>query len=164
MSNKRKAGGRGKPAGGAWCGDPSMHFYYSARGVALQIRKRGRVCTIGKIVRADPLGEIVLAMPYRNRQTVGVVSVPVAALAYARQQRARFWVVRFDGRGECYGLPLEQVDRIGWLRRSDGQAEWFVPLVKFERLPWQEWPFVEACVMVGEDKPEPAFQQLGLLG
>ncbi|MBC7233108.1 MAG: hypothetical protein H5T68_07720 [Chloroflexi bacterium] len=117
-------------------------------GVALQVYKRGRLCVIAKLVWAEPLGELVLAMPYRNRQAVNVVSLPVDVLAYARRQGAQLWVVRMDKRGACYALPLRDVERCGWL----WQGEWFVALSRFERITWQDWPFVEQKLVFG-DKP-----------
>src|SRR5579885_674825 len=71
---------------------------------------------IAKLVAGQPGGELVLAMPFRNRETVQHVSVPPAVLAYARRAGARRWVVRFDRRGECYTLSLDEVERRGWLK------------------------------------------------
>ncbi len=122
--------------------------------VALQVYKRGRLCTIGKLVVAEPLGELVLAMPYRHRQEVGHVSLPPSVLAYARDRGARLWLVRLDGQGECYALSLEDVEAIGWLQRSDGRPEWFVPLAEFQRIGWQDWAYAERTITVGEE-PDP---------
>ena len=83
------------------------------------MRKRGRACIIAKVVEAHPLGELVLAMPYRNRQVVECVSLPPTVLAYARQRGIRWWVVRLDASGESYGLRLDDVERLGWLRASE---------------------------------------------
>ncbi len=131
--------------------------------VGLGLRKRGKTCIIGKLVEARPLDCLVLAMPYRHRQTVLHVSVPPAVLAYARRAGARWWVVRFDTEGRCLGLPLAEVEGVGWLRPSEGKPEWFVPLAHFETLPWQDWNYVERVVVVGEDEADRP-HQLALWG
>jgi len=112
-------------------------------------------------VWAQPLGELVLAMPYRNRQTVNVVSVPPAVLNFAKQRDAKFWVVRLDSVGECYALPLAEVEHQGWLKSSDGRPEWFVPLSHFRRIAWQDWPFVERVITLDTVEP-PGVHQLSL--
>ncbi len=114
--------------------------------------KRGRRLVIAKLVHATPLNELVLAMPYRHRQTVEHVSVPPSVLAHARQYGVRSWVVRFDTLGQCSALPLAEVERAGWLKPSDGRPEWFVPLSRFQPVPWQQWDFTEAEVTL-EDAP-----------
>ncbi len=113
---------------------------------AVVVCKRGRRCTIAKIVVAHPLGEPVLAMPYRHRRTVAHVSVPPAVLAHARRHGARFWVVRQDDLGACYALLLSEVERLGRLKLSRGAAEWFVPLTRFEPISWQTWAYVRCAV------------------
>lgn len=108
----------------------------------LTMRKRGRQVLIAKLVVARPLGELVLAMPYRNRQPVDVVSLPPAVLAHARRCGARFWAVRFDALGTCHALPLAEIERLGWLKASDDKPEWFLPLTAFRAVPWQTWNYV----------------------
>ncbi len=121
---------------------------------------------IAKLAFARPLGELVLAMPYRHRQTVGHVSVPPAVLAYARKAGCRWWVVRLDGEGRCLALPLAEVESAGWLRRHrDGHAEWFVELARFRPVGWQEWRYIERSVVLDDAEPTlPAARQLALLG
>ena len=135
----------------------------STGGVALAILKRGRWCIIAKLVVASPLDEMVLAMPYRHRQTVNHVSLPPLVLRYAREHGAKLWVVRFDTEGLCYALPLADVEKAGWLRTSEGRPEWFVPLARFDPLPWQTWDYVERVAVLADeadDRPE----QLALWG
>jgi hypothetical protein len=40
------------------------------------------------------------------------------------------------------------VSSVGYLKRSEGRAEWFVPVQAFQPCGWQDWPFVEAQVIL----------------
>jgi len=159
------------PGGGhQWTSDGgNRRVHPTFEPVALQLYKHGRYCTVAKLVVAEPLGEIVLAMPYRNRQEVEHVSLPPVALRYANERGARLWVVRLDGRGECYALPLSQATKpgVGWLKPSEAQPEWFVPLTSFSQIAWQDWPYVEEVVRLGEEQapgvPTPP-RQLAMFG
>jgi len=145
------------PAGGAGRASSDgfrAHLHCSTEPVAIQVYKRGRLCVIAKLVEAQPLGEWVLAMPYRHRQAVQHVSLPPRVLSYARERGARLWIVRLDAQGECYALALEDVERVGWLQRSEGRPEWFVPLSAFEPIAWQDWAYVETSIAIGEEEPE----------
>jgi hypothetical protein len=116
---------------------------------------------IAKLVVARPLGCLVLAMPYRHRQTTEHVSIPPTVLAYARKSGAVWWIVRHDAEGRCSGLPLAEVEATGWLRPSEGRPEWFVPMTAFRPLAWQTWDYAEAVVRL-DDESDPA-PQLRLL-
>jgi hypothetical protein len=115
---------------------------------------------VGKLVIARPLCELVLAMPYRHRTHVQHVSLPPQALQLARERGATLWLVRFDNLGQCYALRLDQVEKIGWLRTSNGKPEWFVPLSKFASVGWQDWDYVDETIVLDE---QPAVQ-LALFG
>ncbi len=105
------------------------------------LRLRGR--TVAKLAIARPLGQLVLAQPYRHRRMVSVVSQHRAVLTYARRAGARLWVVRDDQAGRCWAVDLLTVEQIGWLRRHrDGHPEVFVPLAVFRAIPWTDWAFV----------------------
>jgi len=152
------AAGRGSGQGTAAVSGGQEHSI--TPGVALEVWKRSRWCTIAKLVTALPLGETALAMPYRHRQTVNHVSIPPVVLRYARERGARRWLVRLDTEGVCYTLPLADVERLGWLKPSDGQPEWFVPLGRFRPIAWQDWEYVEAVVRLLPEQP--AARQLPL--
>ena len=137
--------------------------YNTGQQVAIEIAKRGKKCIIAKIVLASPLDKLVLAMPYKNRRSVGTVSVPPVVLKFARQQSCAFWVVRFDNDGECYSLPLQVVEKTGWLKTSEGEPEFFVPIEKFQRVGWQTWTFVTKTIQLRGDLP-PEARQLGFFG
>lgn len=127
----------------------------------IQIHKRGRWCTVGKVVRCFPLGLKVFAMAYRSQNTTTTVSIRPDVLAHCRQAGCRFWVVRHDLTGKCYGLPLAAVESSGWLKTSGGRPEWFVSLEKFVQIPWQRWPYIEKMIQL-QDCEEPEAQQLFL--
>jgi hypothetical protein len=165
MRRKSKAAPLARGGAGETSSDGyRAHLEYSTLGesVAIEMRKRGRACIIAKVVEAHPLGELVLAMPYRNRQVVECVSLPPTVLAYARQRGIRWWVVRLDASGESYGLRLDDVERLGWLRASDGRPEWFVSMSAFEPMAYQDWPYVQRTVTLDEE-PEPRAVQGVLL-
>lgn len=129
----------------------------------LRTFKRGRICTIAKLVLAQPLNEWVIAMPYRNRRGGKTVSLPLALLDYAKAHGVRLWVVRLDKLARCYALPLAQVEKAGWLQGG----EWYVSVDRFTEIPWQAWPYVDAADAVtlgGSRRPEvgPVAEQAGL--
>jgi hypothetical protein len=130
--------------------------------------KRRRWLNIGKAVRAFSSGLFVYATPYKDRTTTGHVSIPPLVLEDVRLRGATHWIVRHDLRGGCWILPLDKVDgrnntvRLGILKESDNQPEWFVDLAAFQEIPWQRWNYVEEVIrlqvinnlMPGEGIPE----------
>ena len=118
------------------------------------LRWHGR--DIAKLVVARPLGQLVVGMPYRNRKAVEHPSLPPAALALAREAGCRWWVVRLDAEARCVGLPLADVERVGWLKpHRDGYPEWFVALSKFRPLAWQQWDWLPPEQSLDLDEPPP---------
>lgn len=113
-------------------------------GFAITKEKRGKTCILAKVVQAWPAGEIVVAMPVKGRR-FATPSLPPKALALARQAGATSWIVRFDQERRCYRFPLDQVETVAHL---DADGELAVPLTKFTRCAWLEWPFVERTVRV----------------
>ncbi|WP_038040165.1 hypothetical protein [Thermorudis peleae] len=111
---------------------------------AITKKKRGKICTLAKVVRAWPTGEIVVAMPVKGRH-FSTPSLPPEALRLARQAGATAWIVRFDQERRCYRLPLDVAERVGQVG-DDGEL--YVSMRWFERCPWLEWPFVERMVEV----------------
>jgi hypothetical protein len=146
---------------GGWGESARRYNDTTTQQVALAVHKRGRSCVICKLVVARPMNLLVLAMPYRKRTLVEHVSVPPSVLAYARARGAKLWVVRLDNAGECYALELDRVERVGWLRTSNGKPEWFVPVRRFERVGWMDWDYVEETIVLDE---QPAERQLPLPG
>ena len=115
----------------------------------IKFAKRGRNVVVCKLVKCMPLNEVVVAVPYRHRRTVNVVSLPPTVVDYAIESGARRWVVRLDMAGDCYSFPLKEVPVVGWRKPSEGIMEYFVPLSKFQRIGWQDWDFVERSVIIG---------------
>ena len=130
---------------------------------AIQVQKRGRWVTVGKIVTASPLGSVVFAVAYRKQNPTTTVSIRPDVLAHCRQAGAQSWVVRHDLSGRCFALPLGAVETSGWLKTSDGKPEWFVPLSAFDQFDPQKWDYVETVYRLEEQEPEPS-PQLGLWG
>ncbi len=113
-------------------------------GFAIQRYKHGRLCTLAKVVRARPTGEIVIAMPYKSRR-LSTPSLPPAAIELARRAGATAWIVRLDTERRCYRLPLDTVEAVGEI--GDG-GELYVPLRQFERHVWLEWDYVHRTLTV----------------
>ncbi|HEX2988971.1 MAG TPA: hypothetical protein VHS06_12495 [Chloroflexota bacterium] len=113
---------------------------------ALAIRKGGQWRTIGKLVLAKPLEEIVLAFPYRNRVSLDHVSAPVSVLKHAHHEGAKWWVVRLDREGICLGLPMVMIPKVGFRLDEGDSCEIAVELADFEPIDWQDWPYVERLV------------------
>ncbi len=122
----------------------------------VRVTKRGRTCTVAKVVPASGTGEWVLAAVYRDpaRRVPSVASMPVAVLQHALRLGCRRWVVRIDQTGEAYSLDIEDVLREGWRQASDGIMELFVPLDRFEHIAWPDWPYIPPdgpAVVLGPD-------------
>jgi hypothetical protein len=104
--------------------------------VALKANKHGRDVVLAKVVHSS--GEVVLAMPVRNRR-FATPSLPPAAIEFARRHGATRWVIRFDNEHRCYSIPLDDVEHVAE-PRDDGEL--YVDMRHFQRCRWHEWPFV----------------------
>jgi len=113
-------------------------------GFVIVRHKLGRRRVLAKVVVARPTGEVVIAMPTKNRQ-FAPPSLPFMAIELARQAGATGWVVRFDDRHQCYRLPLELAEQVGYVG-DDGELH--VPMSFFRRCQWLEWDYVERAVEV----------------
>ena len=113
-------------------------------GYAIARWKRGRRCILAKVVVARPTGEVVVAMPTKNRQ-FAPPSLPLEALELARQAGATGWVIRFDDRRQCYRLPLELAEQVGYVGHD---GELYVPMAFFRRCQWLEWDFIGRVIEV----------------
>lgn len=132
--------------------------------VALALSKRGRLCTVAKVVPLD--GEPVLATVWRNQHgTRQAVSIPLSALAYAEAQGCRRFVLRDDRAGTMRSIGLEEVRHKGWIG-ADG--EYYVKLEDMAPCPWRPWPYAERTVnldkAISEGPAEPEGVQLGFWG
>ncbi len=131
---------------------------------AIVFRKRGRLKFMGKIVHAHPLDQVVLATPYGKRQAVEVVSLPPRVITHARNRGVKLWIVRRDTTGDCFALPLAEVERLGWMQGSHGIGERFVPLSSFRKIGWQDWAYTRNIVDLSDRGREPSPWQLDLFG
>lgn len=117
---------------------------------ALQVYRRGRWCTVAKVVRPRGWQRPVLAVVYRHRQALaGRLSLPELVLRYGLQAGAEELIVRFDADGVAYRLPLEEALRVGERRREHGLAEVYVYLDDMERCGWVDWSFTTKIVRLG---------------
>ena len=113
-------------------------------GFALCRYKHGRKCVLAKIVRAEPTGEIVIAMPVRNRR-FSAPSLPATAFQLARRLGATAWIVRLDHRGQAYRIGLDEALALAGVG-DDGEL--YVPLSCFRPIGWVDWPFVRREVLI----------------
>jgi hypothetical protein len=136
--------------------------------VAVQMRKRGRLVTLAKIVWLIPYGyeQPVLATPYRHRRAVrDVVSLPLAVIQFAQDCGCIWWVVRFDQERRALRIRLDEVLTSGWRRTTEAGTELFVPLDRFENCLYPEWAFIETAVVldpVVDEAPAAPSSQLSL--
>jgi hypothetical protein len=128
----------------------------------IQMRKRGRLTTLAKIV--EVAGEPVLAQVYRDpaRPVPEVVSQPPAVLHHAVRCGARRWLVRLDGLGACFAIALDEAIAAAWRHPSGGRMELFVPLNRFQRVPWVDWAYIppDGPTVVLGDEPTGAGARL----
>jgi hypothetical protein len=128
----------------------------------IQMRKRGRLTTLAKIV--EVAGEPVLAQVYRDpaRPAPEVVSQPPAVLHHAVRCSARRWLVRLDSTGACFAIALDEAIAAAWRHPSDGRLELFVPLSRFQRVAWVDWAYIppDGPAVVLDDEPARAGARL----
>lgn len=148
-------------AGGGNEAVPAGHralFYFTPWPVALQIRKRGRWVTVGKVV--EVAGRPVLATAVRHqRGTADVVSMPLVAIEYAERCGCRWWLYRNDRDGTMRRIALADLRQKGWLQ-ADGEL--YVRLKGMEPCEWRPWAYVEDTVRLDDDVGLTA-RQLGLM-
>jgi hypothetical protein len=129
-------------------------------GALLVRTKRGRRCTLAKVVRLR--GELVIGMPYeRDIEAREFVSLPKQAIEIATQMGARRWVLRFASTGMGYSLAIEDAVRLGNMRGSDGMGELFVKIAHFQPCPWPNWAWVPPDAVIdldAGDNPSPSPQ------
>ena len=138
--------------------------------VILQAHKRGRWCTVGKVVALG--GSPVLATVVRRQHgTTDTVSMPELAVDYAERCGCAGWLYRNDRERSMRQIGLDLLRRDGWLQ---GDGELYVPLDAFEPVPWRRWAYVpdDRCVRLAtpwsvaepeaDSDAEPEAQQLRL--
>lgn len=140
------------------CSRPSRPYSINTP-VALQVPKRGRWCTVAKVVPLD--GVPVLAIAVRHqRGTARVVSIPVAVLDFAQRAGCCWFVWRNDRKLEMRRITLADLWRQGWLRGG----EVYLPLTAMELVPWRAWAFATQVVRLNQERPTPTQLPLPLEG
>lgn len=120
-----------------------------AEPLALQIRKRGRLCVVAKITSLD--GQPILGVVHRAQHgTTDCISLPPSALDYAEAVGCRWLYFRNDRTMTMRRMRLSDVRR-GWLQ-ADGEV--YVRIDQMEACPWRRWPYAERTILL--DAPPPA--------
>lgn len=114
---------------------------------ALQVRKRGRVCTVAKITYfTDDPTRPVLAVVWRGqRGTSEAISLPTSALEFAKSAGARDFYLRDDRQGRMFTITLEDFERQGWIG-VDGER--YVKLSQLRPARWRQWQYAEKTVLL----------------
>lgn len=164
MSNKGKApqGLAARGGRGAEDGFDYRHCYYkreidkSQYPVALQIHKRGKICTVAKLTHFNGDHTPILAIAWRNQQgTREAVSVPLLVLDYAQAHGARQFVLRNDRTGRMYAIGLDEMRHAGWIG-ADGEL--YIKIGDLHPVPWRDWAYATEVVRLDEalkGEPEP---------
>jgi hypothetical protein len=133
------AGRYGRATGRTWSGVNAPDASYD--GFLLVSHKRGRTCVLAKLAKLGD--ELVLAMPFGNRREVTeAVSIPMKGIEAARKHGARRWLLRFKSTGMGHTIDIDDAERLGFMRASEGRGELFVKLIHFQPCDWPEWRWV----------------------
>ena len=128
--------------------------------VALAVQKRGRGCVVGKLTYFIGDREPVLAVAWRSQQgTKAAISMPVAAIEYARERGATRFYLRDDRAMTMLTCDLTVFNR-GKLQ-PDGER--YIPLSWLQPVPWRPWAYAKTVVELAAQEPVAA-QQLALFG
>lgn len=114
---------------------------------ALAVRKRGRWCTVAKLVWFD--AELALVTCWRSQVgTSNAISLPSSVLVFAQQAGARRYVLRDDRhhRAWCCPLTLFKSGRLG----RDG--EWYIPITWLTPTPWPDWAFTKRVLRLSNSQ------------
>lgn len=113
--------------------------------VALQVRKRGRVCTVAKITYFIGDDRPVLAVVWRGqRGTSEVVSLPPSVLEFAKAMGVQNFFLRNDKTGQMYSAPLTVFDQ-GW---TGPDGERYIRLTSLRPTAWRQWRFAERTILL----------------
>ena len=111
--------------------------------VVLQVLKRGRWLTVGKIV--ELAGVPVLATAIKVQQgTSKMASMPVVAIEYAERCGATWWAYRNDRDLTMRRIRLAELRRVGIPQRD---RELYVRLDEMQPCAWQSWDYATDVVL-----------------
>ena len=162
MRKTKPAVGGGRGLDGSLPGRNRLYVHFIPTALAMQ--KRGRECVVAKLTTFEGSSEPILAVAWRGqRGTEKAISMPVAALEYARQRGATQFYLRDDRAMTMLTCDLATFDR--GLLRSDGER--YVPLSWLRPAPWRQWAYAEEVLHLeapGQPPSAPVVQQLALFG
>jgi len=162
MRKTKPAVGGGRGLDGSLPGRNRLYVHFIPTALAMQ--KRGRECIIAKLTAFEGSSEPILAVAWRGqRGTEKAISMPVAALEYARQRGATQFYLRDDRAMTMLTCDLATFDR----GRLQADGERYIPLSWLQPAAWRPWTFAEKTVHL--EPPEqpsaaPAAQQLAFFG
>lgn len=121
--------------------------------VALQIKKRGRWCTVAKVTRFVGGHSFILAVAWRSQiGTREAISLPSVVLDYAQRLGVRWFYLRDDRKRKMLACPLATF----WRGRLHPDGEFYVPLTWLEEVPLVDWIYAERVVRL--QQPNSAVQ------
>ena len=110
--------------------------------LTLTITKRGKTCTVGKLVRLG--GAPTLAVVWRRQGgTQRMISLPLRALVVAEHLGAERFVLRDDRTGSALGISLAEFRKIGFIK-SDGEI--YLSLDRLVPEPWRHWAYADRSI------------------
>ncbi|MCL5075117.1 MAG: hypothetical protein M1136_05625 [Chloroflexi bacterium] len=141
-------GGNGQTLRGA---STPQHFT-TGEPLALQVSKRGRWCTVGKVTFVN--GEPILGIAHRFQAGVDkVVSVPLVVLDYAEACGCLWLYFRRDLTREAWRISLADLRKLGYLGPGAG-AEFYIHIDKMEPTNFPNWQYAETTIRLNEPKQQ----------
>ena len=125
--------------------------------VALQIKKRGRWCTVAKVTRFVDGCAPILAVAWRSQiGTREAISLPSVVLDYAWRLGVRFFYLRNDRQRQMWCCPLKTF----WRGKLHPDGELYVPIVWLAPVPWCDWAYAERVVRLQRDATQPTLLEV----
>jgi len=113
--------------------------------VALAVRKHGRWCIVAKITRFIGDSAPILAVAWRNqRGTEAAISLPVAAIEYAKRVGVTNFFLRDDRQMTMFTGPLGIFEK----GRLGADSERYIPITWLQPVHWRDWQFATQVIHI----------------